>query len=312
MALLQHLEEKLSPQPFLVLNLRLLNPTAKFTDPLQGVLGLETTTLPLAAALPSLLDDWITKVASEGSAPPVIVIGGLHGGRLQVLMLGNLPEEDAKTFVYGGLHGGRLQVLMLGNLPEEDAKTFVYDNLLQEFSDNLDFGLPDGVWPELHAVCGGNFSNLQRTVAQAAAAFASGFGLEAAWARALSKRRGEAVAIVQRGFAPNIIPARGGQTPAWTPQQWFAALEELGSHPGHAVPMERMQAVLGGEDPLGGAAALESLVRFHFLALRELSPLAYDLPDEVYGDDSVGTTVVVAPNAAVLQYIRGGRWKDTA
>ncbi|KXZ41227.1 hypothetical protein GPECTOR_632g736 [Gonium pectorale] len=108
------------------------------------------------------------------------------------------------------------------------------------------------------------------------------------------------------GFNPKNLATRSGLKAAWTQKQWFAVLEELNSHPYHAVPVERMAALL--DDNGNGQGVLESLVRFNLVSLRRQSPLAFDLPPEVFTESGL-ETVVVAPNAAAQEYILRGSCK---
>lgn len=212
----------------------------------------------------------------------------------------------------GGLRQSQFTTMTLGNLSEEAAKSFVGDVLLPGISSKpgrTGFNLEPSMWPQLYAVCGGNFGALRTTAKKAAALYGAGRSLEDAWTTAFREKRVKAKFSVNLGFNPANLPPRAGEKPAWTWRQWWAALEELTQAPHHVVPEESMVAVLGDGDEQAGRAALESLVRFNLLSLRRQSQIAFDLPPEVYGDDGE-VTVVTAPNQANLAYILTGKWKE--
>ncbi|KXZ48259.1 hypothetical protein GPECTOR_29g38 [Gonium pectorale] len=248
-----------------------------------GRKGVAAPKLPLGDLL-TLLQNWMDVATAASGERPVLIIDEAN-------KLSDWKETDTSALQ------GLLDFMVLVSKQ--------VGTLLDEYH-VPGLTLPSKVWPKLYALCGGNFGALRWTVARAAASYQDASGVEAAWAAAFEEKCDQAVMRMTLGFDPMNLAACSGLKAAWTQQQWFAVLEELRSHPYHAVPVERMAALLDGNG--NGQGVLESLVRFNLLSLRRRSPLVFDLPPEVFTKSS-RKTVVVAPNAAAQEYILRGSWK---
>ncbi|PNH05395.1 hypothetical protein TSOC_008350, partial [Tetrabaena socialis] len=229
---------------------------------------------------------------------------GLH--RCVAMTLGNLTESDARTYVCGSPEPSS------GAAAAAEAGAARWLGLLPALDPLPGFTLPEHVWPMLYNVCGGNLGALRCVASAAVVAYTVRAGAtDECWDEALLAERARAAAVVDRGFRPNTLPARGGHRAAWEPRQWVATLQAIAGADRHAVPVPELRALLGAGNIEAGAAALESLLRFNMVGYRQRSVLASDLPPEVYG--RAGTTpVITARDAAVLECILGNQWAEQA
>jgi hypothetical protein len=122
--------------------------------------------------------------------------------------------------------------------------------------------------------------------------------LAVSFSAALRERRAIGRGKVAAGFRAATLPARSSP-PAWTAQQYKAALRCIACAPHHAVPQSTMEQALGEK----GDVALASLVQYNLLALRPFSSptWARDLPLEVYGEEL--EAVVTMPSPASLRHV---------
>jgi hypothetical protein len=91
---------------------------------------------------------------------------------------------------------------------------------------------------------------------------------------------------VDNGFRPGILSRRGGRPPAWSVDQYRAALRCIARAPHHAVTQSALERAMDGKGEEEGYVALRSLVQYGLLYLRFYSTQAWasDLPEEVYGE----------------------------
>ena len=103
---------------------------------------------------------------------------------------------------------------------------------------------------------------------------------------------------VEPGLEPSAMPLRSSP-PAWTTEQFKAVLRLIATTPYHAVRQRELKQALGSS----GTAALKSMVEYNLLAVRTASPLAHDLPLEVYVKDGEEDAVVTMQSPGALYVV---------
>ena len=98
------------------------------------------------------------------------------------------------------------------------------------------------------------------------------------------------------GTLGNATPS---SPPAWTTEQFKAVLRLIATTPYHAVRQRELKQALGSS----GTAALKSMVEYNLLAVRTASPLAHDLPLEVYVKDGEEDAVVTMQSPGALYVV---------
>ena len=187
----------------------------------------------------------------------------------EVEVLGDLTEEEAREFVLGDSGNGTWAGIIndpLGPVP-----------------------VPDGAveqWPAIYERCGGNIGMLKQCM-RAARKFGN-------WKDALSIVVANSRSAIEQGFNPKVIPKRD-ELPDWFEDQWATVLQCLTTAPHHAVRRNELAKELGKGDEQRGVEIILSMVKYNLLALRPYSPLARDLPREVFGDEE--EEVVTLPSA---------------
>lgn len=206
---------------------------------------------------------------------------------------------------------------MVGNLPEHDAKRFLcggdgWPGLVTQFS-----GVPpvnDHTWAKVYAVCGGNFGLLRRCCKETSTwgSWDGGKPLHAhcvmsllcypfcslrvhlmTLAAGLRSVIQAPAAAVRRGLRPESMwPGGRASPPAWTADQYKAVLRAIVHSKHHAVLFSTLESSVGD-------AALDSMVGYNLITRRPYSPLARDLPLEVFGERASGFVATMRSPAAL-------------
>ena len=187
----------------------------------------------------------------------------------EVEVLGDLTEKEAREFVLGGGVNGTWAGII--NDPSSPKP------------------VPDGTeehWPAIYERCGGNIGMLKQCVGAARKL--------GNWKDALSIVVANSRSAIEQGFTPKVIPKRY-EPPDWAKDQWATAVQRLTTAQHHAVLRNELAKELGKGDDQRGDEIILSMVKYNLLALRPYSPLARDLPREVFGDEE--EEVVTLPSA---------------
>ena len=208
---------------------------------------------------------------------------GLTEKQIKVEVIGDLTEEEAKTFVLGDA-GVKTDT---GAETETSARKWPGLVHMGPIKDMLP-DLPEDLWEKIYARCGGNIGLLEECVIEAA--------IESDWEKALTLIVGGPRSAVDKGFEPSVISVRD-QPPLWTKDQWKKVLQCILEAKYHAVAVSDLVAALAPNknEPDGafsGKKVLLSMVKYNLLALRPASDLARDLPLEVYGKGKSVVTLV--------------------
>jgi hypothetical protein len=247
---------------------------------------------------------------------------------IDVNVLGELPEDEARRYVCGDGEGGRWP----GLVAQKQAPP-----------------LQAGTWAAVYAVCGGNMGLLADCVALAgekgwswstgaaapsllcAAAPALPCARRAAGcvlpptlpyhppAAALGRFKATGSENVMNGFQRSFLSfltRDGSKPPAWTDEQYRAALRCIARAPHHAVRRSALERAMDGKGEEEGYVALRSLVQYGLLYLRFYSTQAWasDLPEEVYGEGPEAVVTIPRPSSLrhVLQMDRRGQLEAAA
>eukprot|EP00878_Enallax_costatus_P032368 GHUV01035569.1.p1 GENE.GHUV01035569.1~~GHUV01035569.1.p1 ORF type:complete len:337 (+),score=97.32 GHUV01035569.1:1382-2392(+) len=217
-----------------------------------------------------------------------------------------------------GIRSNQYEVFTVGDLSEDDIRGYVYGvkpypgmvNTTRWGKDKR-FTLPEDLWQAAYRRLGGNVGAWRIRILAAARNFTPASeasesddkklqaNLKQAWQEALEEPWAEAIARIDKAFQPKALRLIRHE-PKWTAQQWSTVLRAIEEAPHHAVPVASLLAKGVGDE------VVESLLEYNFIALRNPSRLAQDLPAEVYGEEP--RKVVTAVNAAQLEYICHGDW----
>jgi hypothetical protein len=224
---------------------------------------------------------------------------------INVSVLGDLPEGEAKRYFCGDGEGGGGWA---GLVAQRQAPP-----------------LESGAWAEVYAVCGGNMGLLKECVslagkegsweAGACRAAAPAFACASTCCGMLTPRHSIPFArcSAESDHGHRLLKSRQrlrrqGAPPARQPPgvaQYRAALRCVARAPHRAVRRSAMIEALNLDgSPRGdeaAKAALRSLVEYSLLALRLFSSWARDLPEEVYGEEP--EAVVTMPGPAPLRHV---------
>ena len=204
----------------------------------------------------------------------------------RIHVLGDLTEEEAREFVYGTAVGATIDPLSVAP-PGVAAPVVTWPGIINDPLEPI--AVPGGAeeqWPAIYERCGGNIGMLKQCVGAAREL--------GNWKDALSIVVANSRSAIEQGFNPKVISKRD-ELPDWFEDQWATVLEHLTTAPHHAVLRNELAKELGKGDKKRGDEIILSMVKYNLLALRPYSPLARDLPREVFGDEE--EEVVTLPSA---------------
>jgi len=173
---------------------------------------------------------------------------------------------------------GYSSTFVIGDLPEGEARAFLNGRLTQ-------YGqVSDEDWAQVYQVCGGNAGALIKA--------SNFYSMKQDWAAALRGVTGDVWEALKAGSAPS---ADAG----YTSKQFSTAVQALVESPFRSGAVDAQE--LGSK--LGGAAALNAMVKADLVAIRPFSDWAQDIEPEAFGP-KMRSSVVTAATPVHLHLMR--------
>lgn len=242
----------------------------------------------------------VVLLTSESSMVSWLAKEGMGDQVRQVMVLGDLSEEEAERLVRGG------------ERKTESGNDEAWPGLI---SRSTTLTMNDTEWEKVYEACGGNIFNLSLCVKDVVNGNT--------WDQAITRILMEPTRSVQSALDdPETLISTGGVGPAlWTKEHYKAVVARIVDNKYHAIKKKDALTALEGIPLAEGLKAtvsqvLLSMVEWNVLCLRPYFHLAKDIPREAFGEAGVPDDeldeVVTMPSAphlrAALKMKNRGIW----
>ncbi|KAG7674720.1 hypothetical protein KSW81_006147 [Nannochloris sp. 'desiccata'] len=217
----------------------------------------------------------------------------------------------SESFMVSWLQRGNgetvFEVIVLGDLPEEEAERFVRGGKMEDGNGEEEFWpgwiskypkleMNDDDWKEVFEACGGSMFTLSRCVNSAGRI------------KSILIQPAKKVRDIIRNGPKALVPPIGAGPALWTADHYKAVVPLIVESEHHAVPKKKAAAALEGPPkvpmPEGVDAdqILHSMVEWNVLNMRPYFELAKDVPRQAFGPEDVEEEdlddVMTMPSAA--------------